>query len=490
MNKAPISKITLIESQKKVLGQMIEFIFNSSDRVFILKGYAGTGKTTLMRFLIRELKKREYHFRLLAPTGRAAKVLSNICDSSADTIHSMIYKFSDLNKDLSQIKVSELNMDKTGQLFLNFEAVTLETEDEQPMTYIVDEASMVADSEERNITQARFGSGKLLSELLSFDNRPGSKFIFVGDPCQLPPVKEIQSPALMSDYFHHHFHVDAKEQSLTEIFRQESGSTLIPASQEIRNLCEAAPKNEFFYCNRRTWGRVPLRYCRETQLYQNVEEMIDSYVDIVNAEGYNSAVFIAQSNRKCTQISTNIRNRLGFTDSNVMEGDLLMVIQNNLPTGLMNGDMVEVIKIDVGNKVCRANLTFIPVKVRELFTRREVSTLLLVDTLYSNMLNLDPAQQTALFIDFVIRMEKKKITQKNRHLFHESMLHDPFLNALRCNFGYAVTCHKAQGGEWDNVFVDMGNMLLNPTSSKFQWIYTAVTRTKKHIHLLDKPYIQ
>ena len=483
-------KITLTASQQQVLDQIIRFVFDSNDRVFILKGYAGTGKTTLMRYLIKELKKRGHLFRLLAPTGRAAKVLSNICDSGAETIHSMIYTFTDLNKDFSKINVEELNVDKTGQLYLNFEAVTLETEDDQPITYIVDESSMVTDSEERNITQARFGSGKLLSELLAFDTRLESKFIFVGDPCQLPPVKEIQSPALIPDYFQRHFQIKADVQSLNEIFRQESGSSLIPASQMIRDLCECAPEDEYFYGNRRIWGRIPLRCCKETHLYQDVEEMIDAYVDIVKKKGYNSAVFIAQSNRKCTQISTNIRNRLGFTDFSVKEGDLLMIIQNNILTGLMNGDMAEVIKIDFNNMVCRANLTFIPVKVRELFSRREFSTLLLVDTLYSNTLNLDSMQQTALFIDFLVRMEKRKITQKNKKVFHDAMLHDPFLNALRCNFGYAVTCHKAQGGEWDNVFVDFGNMLLNPTKSKYQWIYTAVTRTIKHIHLLDKPYIQ
>lgn len=486
-----MADFTLSAQQNQILDTLKKFIYKDDTKVFILKGYAGTGKTTLMRFLIQDLKKNKKKFRLLAPTGRAAKVLSNICGTDATTIHSMIYAFKDLNKDLSDTKDSDLNISRTGQLFLNFEAVTLDEEDDAPSIYIIDESSMVADTEERNVTQARFGTGKLLTELLAFDPRPESKFVFVGDPCQLPPIQEVQSPALNPDYFKKHFNISAKEQSLTKIFRQSDGSTLIPASQQIRKLCESAPEKESFYGYQKVWGRVPLRHCRETSLYSDFDEMTDEYVEIVNKEGYNSAIFITPSNKKCSELSSQIRSKLGFSSTKLQPEDLLMVIQNNFPTGLMNGDMVEVVDVMYEKSFRRANLTFVPVKVKELFSKREVSSLLLEDTLYSNILNLDSANQTALFIDFVQRMKKKGITQKgSRQLFRDSMLHDPFLNALRCNFGYAVTCHKSQGGEWKNVFVDISNKLLNPTKEKYQWIYTAVTRTRKYIHLLNKPYIQ
>ena len=485
-----VKNITPSPQQQQILGKLMAFIEQGDRRVFILKGYAGTGKTTLMRFLIQELQQKNILFRLLAPTGRAAKVLSNACDADASTIHSMIYTFSDLNKDLSDTKESELNIGKTGQLFLNFEAVTLNTEETEPTIYIVDESSMVADMEDKNITQAKFGSGKLLTELLAFDPRPESKFIFVGDPCQLPPIQDLQSPALSPDYFQHHFHILAEEQSLTQIFRQSDGSSLIPASQQIRKLCETAPEQESVYGYQRVWGRIPLRNCRETSLYYDFDEMTDKYVEIVNSEGYNSSIFITPSNRRCAELSAQIRYKLGFKDGKLQKNDLLMVIQNNFPTGLMNGDMAEVVEIAYEQAFLRANLTFVPVKLKELFSKREVASLLLVDTLYSGTLNLDSANQTALFIDFVQRMKRKGITQKrNRDQFRDAMMHDPFLNALRCNFGYAVTCHKSQGGEWEHVFVDLSNKLLNPTKEKYQWIYTAITRTRKSIHLLNKPYI-
>ena len=483
--------ITLSPQQQQILDRLMDFIKQDEQRVFILKGYAGTGKTTLMRFLIQELKRKKRTFRLLAPTGRAAKVLSNICDAGATTIHSMIYTFSDLNQDLSDARDTDLTVSSTGQLYLNFEAVTLDTEENDPAIYIVDEASMVADQEDGSITQAKFGSGKLLTELLAFDPRPESKFVFVGDPCQLPPIKEVQSPALLPEYFQLHFHTKAEERSLSQIFRQQGGSTLIPASQQIRKLCENAPEQESVYGYQKVWGRVPLRKCKETTLYQDFEEMTNAYVKIVKRDGYNSSIFITPYNKKCSEISSQIRSKLGFRGSQLQTGDLMMVIQNNILTSLMNGDMVEVVDIDYEKSFRRSNLSFVPVRVKELFTEREVSTLLLSDTLYSGVLNLDSNQQTALFIDFVQRMKKRGITQKrNKVQFHEMLMHDPFLNALRCNFGYAVTCHKAQGGEWEHVFVDFSNKLMNPTKEKYQWIYTAVTRTRKNLHLLDKPYIQ
>ena len=154
-------KIDLIDSQKKVLKKMTDFVFDSDDRVFILKGYAGTGKTTLMRFLIEELKKRNQGFTLLSTTGRAAKILANHTDCQASTIHSMIYKFSDFNKDVSNLDPKTASIETTGQLFLVFEPSILSNEDRDGMIYIIDEASMVSDFEQKDVIQAQFGSGRV-----------------------------------------------------------------------------------------------------------------------------------------------------------------------------------------------------------------------------------------------------------------------------------------------------------------------------------------
>ena len=481
--------ITLTVSQEKVLKQMLGFVFNSTDRVFILKGYAGTGKTTLMRFLIKELSGQDRRFVLLAPTGRAAKVLSNITRRETQTIHGMIYSFANLNKDLSDKEEDELNVDSTGQLYINFEPVKLDEKNVRPTVYIVDESSMVTDVEEKLITQAKFGSGKLLTELLEYDRRPDSKYIFVGDPCQLPPIRERLSPALLPEYFERHFDMHPQEAALTEIMRQKGDNDLIRVSHLIRKLCTTAPDDESAYPFT-AWARFPLRGNCNVHLHDNLDRMVESYLDNVQSNGYNDAIFISPSNKKCRELSVEIRRKLGFGCDAVQKGDLLMVIQNNYPTGLMNGDMVEV--EEVGDRdMYYAGLVFRQVVVRELFTNETKSALLLMQTVTSDMLNLDAMQQTSLFVDFIKRMRRKGIVQnKDKELFRQAMLSDPFLNALRCVYGYAVTCHKAQGGEWNNVYVDFGMMACKPTKEKYQWVYTAVTRAKETLHVLNKPYIQ
>lgn len=263
MNK----EIKLTDSQQRILDQLMLFVDSSDQRVFILNGFAGTGKTTLMRFFVDRLKDINRPYQLLAPTGRAAKVLSNLSGSGAETIHSLIYKFSSLNKDLSSFDNKDLTVEKTGQLFLSFLPATLDEESTKPTVYIVDEASMVSDFEQKNITQASFGSGKLLTELLNYDKRPQSKFVFIGDPCQLPPVEGSFSPALMPLYFTKNYGIDSIEHSLTEILRQSGDSDLIATSHLIRQRYATAPADESWYGGQNMWGRIPLRNCKDLVLH-------------------------------------------------------------------------------------------------------------------------------------------------------------------------------------------------------------------------------
>lgn len=490
MNSSDITNIQLTTSQENVLKQILAFV-DSPDRVFILKGYAGTGKTTLMKFLIKELTERNKHYRLLASTGRAAKVLANLSGSNGQTstIHSMVYSFNGLNKEFDEKE--EPIADKTGQLFLVFEPSHLDEENAPETIYIIDEASMVSDVAAKDVTQAKFGEGRLLKELLDYDTRQGSKFIFVGDPCQLPPIEEYNSPALMPEYFQQEFSMKAREAQLTEIMRQQGVSGIVDASKHVRRLYNAAPANSQMYGSQKLWGYLPFRRFRNITLHRGLEPMLNDYVAKVKRDGLNSTVCICRSNKACSQLSATIRQKLGFTEGRIQKGDLLLVIQNNLPTGLMNGDMVTVEEI-APTTTTRARLTFRQMKVKELFTGRTYTTLVIEEIAYQGRLNLDSQQQQALFLDFIVRMKDKGITQKKKKkMFYEAMLRDPYLNALRCVFGYAITCHKSQGGEWEDVYVHVPrNITLNPTKETYQWIYTSMTRARQTLHMIDEFYIK
>lgn len=490
MEQTDLNNIKLTVSQENVLKQLLQFVENSSDRIFILKGYAGTGKTTLMRFLIQELEKKNKDYRLLASTGRAAKVLANLSNrnGSTSTIHSMIYAFNGLSKDYDEKE--EPVVDKNGQLFLVFEPSKLDEDNTPETIYIIDEASMVSDVVVKNVTQAKFGEGRLLKELLDYDRRQMSKFIFVGDPCQLPPIEEYYSPALMKEYFRDQFGMEAQEAQLTEIMRQKGTNGIIDASKQIRKLYNQAPDENIVYGSQRLWGFLPFRQYKDIQLHPNLEIMTNDYVDKIKTSGLNSAVCICRSNRDCSLLSSSIRKKLGFTSGSIQEGDLLLVIQNNMQTGLMNGDMVTIEELGAKTE-SRAGLTFRQVLVKELFTNRTYKTLIIEEIVNQSRLNLDSAQQQALFIDFIIRMRKNGITQKDKRRFNNAMFNDPYLNALRCVYGYAITCHKSQGGEWEEVYVHMPrNLTLNPTKETYQWIYTSMTRAEKTLHMIDDFYIR
>lgn len=489
MEQDSIPQIRLTVSQENVLKQILDFINNSAERVFILKGYAGTGKTTLMSFLIAELERMEKGYRLLASTGRAAKVLGNLSNriGITSTIHSLIYSFNGLNKEFDEEE--DPVADKNGQLFLLFKPAMLNGGEDLETVYIIDEASMISDLEDRNVTQAKFGEGRLLKDLLDYDRRTGSKFIFVGDPCQLPPIREYYSPALMKDYFLDTFGITAQESQLTEIMRQKGTSGIIDASKQIRGLYNQAPSAPSAYGAQRLWATLPFRRNKDIQLHPNLESMINHYVETIRSSGLNSAVFICRSNRACSQLSAIIREKLGFSGSYIQKNDLLMVIQNNLTTALLNGDMVVVEELDERTEL-RAGLTFRRVTVKELFTQRVVKMLMIEDVLNQSRLNLDSVQQQDLFIDFILRMRKMGIKQKDP-LFNAKMFKDPYLNALRCVYGYAITCHKSQGGEWDDVYVHVPrNITLNPTKETYQWMYTSMTRAKKTLHMVDDFFIK
>lgn len=473
-------QITLKKDQQRAFERLIEFIRDNKAKVFILKGYAGTGKTTMVKVLIKELHRQNLSYSLLASTGRAAKILSNITNEQAQTIHSEIYTYQGLSEDLENVvrERERTGIDSTGQILIRFDLEQIARKDTDAWYYIVDESSMVSNAEDKTATQAVFGNGRLLQDLLNYD--AVGKFIFVGDACQLPPIQQKISPALSVPYFRDVFNIQAEEVELTEIIRQEAGNDLVLASQRLRKLYFNPPSIK--------WAKFPFRGYKNIHLINSQVDLLQRYIDDVKKNGFNYATLLCQSNRQCDTLTQFLRPAFGITSPLLSPGDLLLVTQNNNVSGLMNGDLVVVKSVEIKEK--RAGLTFLKISVEELFTKKEYSQLMIADILYANQTNLSQPQQKELFVDFYIRMKRRGIGQKHP-MFEQMLLEDPYMNALRAVFGYALTCHKAQGGEWNHVYLDIPRSFpLREKPYVYQWAYTAITRAKEELYTVNDFWVE
>ena len=489
-----VEGIVLTDSQQVALDSIIVFLENKDDKVFILKGYAGTGKTTMVKAITAEMLKRQISFTLLASTGRAAKILSDAtrfsiiggdgtkCEIStpARTIHSQIYSFSDINQDLDLFGKPEGNSELATDKSVKLKFTLSHRDGDLPDTvYIIDEASMVSDAKDASLSQAEYGTdGRLLRDLFEYDRR--GKFIFIGDACQLPPVNQAFSPSLNKEYIESTFRLPTKEAELTEVVRQASDNDITVSASRIRRLFQNPPEG--------TIATFPFRGFEHIHILRNEFEMLNLYLETLRGQNYSDSTMIVMSNKMVTSLSNIIRPAIGFSERALSVGDLLLVTQNNMISGLMNGDLVKVKQI--GRRERRAGMTFVFVEVESLATQRSFGQLLIEDVMYSGATNLSPEQQTHLFIDYHDRMKEQGILQRSSR-YKEGMMTDSYLNALRCVFGYALTCHKSQGGEWDKVFliVPRGLPYNNPRSYAYQWVYTAMTRAKKDLYVLDDYWV-
>jgi ATP-dependent exoDNAse (exonuclease V) alpha subunit len=470
--------IELKPQQEKAFSALCNFIESNSDKVFILKGYAGTGKTTLMSGLIKRLSEDNIPFALLASTGRASKILSDKTKTKANTIHSHIYIFKELSEDLEKMSELQHNLaiDDKGQVTLLFDLNPISSETEK--IYIIDEASMVSDVIDKNTSFAKFGTGDLLGDILSYDNK--GKFIFVGDPCQLPPINQANSPALSASHISTKYKLQTSEFEMTEIIRQANTSGIIEASFKLRNLYLTNPNVKF--------ASLPVKGHRNIFIENSHAGMLNRYIEKIKTEGFNHSTLICQTNKHCNDLNKVIRSSLQNNRERICEGDLLMVTQNNYLSSLVNGDQIIVLKI--GSSEYRCGLSFLQVEVEEISSTSKFNLLLVEDILYSTGTNLNPKQHKDLMIDYFIRMKGKGIKQKDPQ-FKDNMLKDPYLNALKTVYGYALTCHKAQGGEWNEVFLYLDNKIHGiKKPGIYQWLYTAVTRAKENLHLVNDWFIK
>ncbi len=461
--------------QNKVFEQIKAFL-NSDASVFILRGYAGTGKTTMVK-VIADYIEQTRQLAMMAPTGRAARVLAMKTGHTATTIHKAIY---------SKAHVEPKKVKNIAESEFKFVFSINNSENGGNIVAIVDEASMVC-SRKIEHELFMFGTDNLMEDLLTFV-RPnfGGKVIFVGDPAQLPPVGESVSNALRAEYFKEKG-LKVIEAELTEVLRQKDDSVILKNAMMIRDLLKKDKRNQLVFEEQKDdVETVPS------------EQFLDKYLNYRKESGRHDSVIICYSNKSANRYNRDIRKSLYGGDVPLQENDILLITQNNYRLNRMNGEFVPVLSIgertqqsapvyaQIGGKKERIVITlnFIKVTVPN-GDGNPIPCMLLEDLLTSDTATISIDENRALYINFCMRNSNLK---QGTESFAEVLLNDEYYNAIRAKYGYAVTGHKCQGGEWGKVFVDYtGRTGLDDDS--LRWAYTATTRAQKTLYVTNLPHI-
>lgn len=433
------------------------FLSETNDQIFIMKGYAGTGKTTIVRSLVKALPAINGKTVLLAPTGRAAKVLSNYTRKSALTIHKKIY-----------IKEENTSGAISFKLRPNIHKDTV---------FIVDEASMISNA--RGLSFG--GNTSVLDDLLSFVfNGLNCKLLLIGDTAQLPPVGLDVSPALDPEYLKVAYYFSVEEFVLTEVMRQTQDSGILMNATTIRSeIAAQSNKQPHFSLN---------DFKDITRI--NGEELEDELNSAYNNYGAEDTMIICRSNKRANIFNQQIRARIRWQEDEISAGDYMMVVKNNyfwLPEEskagfIANGDIVKLQR--VGNIQEMHGFRFADVKLKliDYPDEPELETRILLDTIMSESPALSSEDNKKLYHAVWEDYEHIR-TKKERY---KKVKEDPFFNALQVKFAYAITCHKSQGGQWPCVFVEQGYLTDEMVNTEYlRWLYTALTRASEKLYLVN-----
>lgn len=476
--------VKLTPGQAALIPKLQAFLDDDKARIFLLRGYAGTGKTFLMKGVVRHLEALHRPVCLMAPTGRAAKVLSTRTQAPASTLHSHLYAPRDEeNPDDDDFKlVSDLSHNT----------------DDLNTVYIVDEGSMVSDRETED-PLLQFGSGRLLTDLLHFlEDAPCAHrrhLVFVGDTAQLPPVGMSVSPALSADYLDDAFGMRPDVHTLTDIVRQKRDSGILALATNLRaRLREGVYAIPKLPEGAEDVERIPAR------------DMAQLCWEAMGRRVSKDAIMIAQTNARVQHLNRAFR-RLQFPGVETLAaGDRLMVILNTRLQGefICNGDFCQVkrpgrteerrvtVRLRSGPSGKRIRTETVDLRFQYVALRLRGNSGELFDVSCRILLNqLEPDNLPdmsilfhALMADFKIRHPELR---RGTKAWQDEIAEDPYVNALHVRYGYAVTCHKSQGGEWAHVFVDCASAGPRSTAGYFRWLYTAVTRAKTKLHLANYP---
>lgn len=441
--------------QKEAVESFVHFLFaRETESLFLLKGYAGTGKTSLVAAIVNTLLALEYKVVLLAPTGRATKVFSSYAGHPAFTIHKKIYR-----------QKSETDGEGVFDLGFNAGANTL---------FFVDESSMISNM----YSDANFGSGCLLDDLVQFVyNGRNNRLVLIGDVAQLPPVGLDISPALDARELEATYRFRITEVNLTEVMRQAKASGILYNATQVRGLIGSGKEV------------LDLRIACFPDVFRiGGGELLEEMETCYGKYGEEETIVVCRSNKRANRFNEGIRRSILYREEDFSGGDRVMIVRNNYFWGtdrdktdfIANGDMATVRR--TGRRADLYGLHFVKATLRIDDYEGELEAWVMLDTLMSDYPALTYEQNRALY--YAIEAEYADIPSKKKRM--EKIRENEFYNALQIKFAYAVTCHKAQGGQWDAVFIDQGYLMDDMLNDEYwRWLYTAVTRARKRLYFVN-----
>ncbi|MBL30371.1 MAG: ATP-dependent endonuclease [Flavobacteriaceae bacterium] len=432
----------------------------TKDDIFILKGYAGTGKSTLISHLVNNLKIFDFKGVLLAPTGRAAKVISGYSKKSSFTIHKQIYFTKNQNE--VGIKFSLKNNKFKNTIF------------------IVDEASMISNS---NNQSGLFENDSLLQDLIKYVYNGNSCFlVFVGDTAQLPPIGLQISPALDDHVLERKFNMKVSTLTLKSVVRQDLDSGILKNATTLRTFISNGIFNEFKF-DIKTFDDI-IKVNDGDELLTYLDTSLSDY-------GTDDVVFVVRSNKRANTYNQGIRRRILSLHSSLSTGDKLMVVKNNYfwlnsdsqADFIANGDIIVIEKINKIIEIYDLRFAEITARLTDYPQMLPFETVIILDTLSTNFPSMSQ-KETQAFYNLVKQDYESEKSNFKKYL---KIKNNKFFNALQVKYSYCITCHKSQGGQWDNVFVEFPYLPEGPDKDFFRWLYTAITRARKRLYLVGFP---
>lgn len=426
----------------------------SPKSTFILKGYAGTGKTAFLSALVKILPKAQLGVQLMAPTGRASKVISSYTRRMAFTIHRRIFKYEVDSMGTPHLRRQRNSFGKT--------------------LFVVDEASMLGN-------QTEFGSRGVLDELIKYVfEKEGNKLLIIGDSAQLPPIGTDLSLALRADEMQSRFGLTVVQHELTEVVRQERDSGILENATALREVIRGLSQSFIL----QTVGYPDIFKMKASRVAEGIQYAYDKF-------GMEKSLVVTRTNKQAMNYNRMIRGHILFREEELEQGDWLIVVKNNYAVldpdselgFLANGDLASVKRVNRYVEEYPLRLVSAELELADDENGETIDCLCFAELLYSDLPQLGEEQLRG-YTNFLL--EEWSLDETDAKKRFARLKTDPLANAVQIKFGYALTCHKAQGGQWDAVFVDHGFLKEGPLDTEFyRWLYTAVSRARKELFLIE-----